>query len=173
MKRVTHNEKARDRELHIEAVGCTIDVRIGLTTFDDEQITSIYIRPDKYGDEDSWYFPDLPLVEGAVNIRVAKGQINRRFHVEDNGKDGPKREVYLDYVGRRWTVCFQMEGLRWASYVRNGSINLLLERYDAALLNNPDGGRLMWAGRTENAIELAKKNIKAIYRLFMNDEEGI
>lgn len=71
MKTVVHNEHARDKLLHIEAEGCIINVRVGLTDNWGRKVTSIEITPDQYAD-DEWHFPDAQESK-AMNVRVMHG----------------------------------------------------------------------------------------------------
>lgn len=70
MKRIRHTNRARDDLLHIEAEGCVINVRVGLTDNWGHKVTSIEILPDR-GKGEEWHLPDFD--KGALNVRVMEG----------------------------------------------------------------------------------------------------
>ena len=63
MKTVTHYKTARDKLLHIAAEGCIVNIRVGLSNTQGQEVTSIEILAD---DSDDW------KLDGVVNNRVIK-----------------------------------------------------------------------------------------------------
>lgn len=57
MKSVSLSERCRFRTLHVEAPGCIINIRFGLTTTEGRPVTSISISADgdRYSGEQAWW----------------------------------------------------------------------------------------------------------------------
>jgi len=70
MKTVVHTKRSKDQLLHVEAEGCIVNIRIGLTNMDGQEVTSVEIIPDNYCGE-RW------TLEGAINNRIIKQQEDR------------------------------------------------------------------------------------------------
>ena len=67
MKRIRHHPSKRNHEnnlLHIETDFCIVNIRIGLTDSNGNNVTSVEIIPDDYSGE-----PKV-TVEGSRNVRV-------------------------------------------------------------------------------------------------------
>ena len=63
MKTVHHFNTARDKLLHIETEGCIVNIRVGLSNTQGQEVTSIEILPDN---SDGWKF------DGTANNRIIK-----------------------------------------------------------------------------------------------------
>lgn len=64
MKTVHHFNTARDKLLHIEAEGCIVNIRVGLSNTQGQEVTSVEILADN----DGW------KLDGTVNNRIIKGE---------------------------------------------------------------------------------------------------
>jgi hypothetical protein len=64
MKSIQFGEQNRSGNLlHIETVGCVVNIRIGLMNTQGQAVTSVQIIPDDYADE-KW------TLDGTLNNRV-------------------------------------------------------------------------------------------------------
>jgi len=67
MKRIKFDESNRSGNiLHIETVGCVVNIRIGLQSMIGEKVTSVEIIPD-HNAEEKW------KLDGCNNNRIIKG----------------------------------------------------------------------------------------------------
>lgn len=72
MKTVVHTLPCRKRLLHIEAEGCIVNIRVGLTDADGRPVTSVEVLADQYSG-DRWSLDgDDATSRRATGIRVRK-----------------------------------------------------------------------------------------------------
>lgn len=72
MKTVSHTNKSRDKLLHVEAEGVTVNIQVGLVDYEGRQVTRIDVLPDgeSRGGDASGYVWDF--VDGARVVRRPK-----------------------------------------------------------------------------------------------------
>ena len=83
MKRIVHSANARDKLLHVEAEGCVVNIRVGLTDSEGRPVTSIEILPDQYVGEE-W---DL---DGTINNRVIRRAWEHPARPDDDPEPGDR-----------------------------------------------------------------------------------
>jgi hypothetical protein len=73
VKTVTHNERSRDKLLHIEAPGCIINIHVGLTDNTGRSVTAISINADgdRYSGDPAWWI-DGEKGNAGVGVRVVQ-----------------------------------------------------------------------------------------------------
>jgi len=71
MKTIVISERSRDKQLHIEAPGCIINIHTGLRTSDGQRATAITVQCDQYAGEPKWTLPDLGGAKH-FNVRVVE-----------------------------------------------------------------------------------------------------
>lgn len=54
MKTISISKRSRFRTLHIEAPGCIVNIRFGLTDTEGREVTNISITADQYAGEPKW-----------------------------------------------------------------------------------------------------------------------
>lgn len=57
--------------LHVEAPGCIVNIHIGLTTMDGQEVTAVSVKCDRYAGEPKWSLADHGFAE-AINLRVVQ-----------------------------------------------------------------------------------------------------
>ncbi len=100
MKRIRHTNRARDNLLHIEAEGCVINVRVGLTDNWSRKVTSIEILPDRYKGEE-WHLPDF--IDEVLNVRVMEGPSDKEKTEYLRQYEKLFRSLMGENMSRRWT----------------------------------------------------------------------
>jgi hypothetical protein len=71
MKTIVISERSKDKLLHIEAPGCIVNIRVGLSDSNGNAITSVEVKCDEYAGEPHVYLPDFDNAK-ALNVRVLK-----------------------------------------------------------------------------------------------------
>ncbi len=73
MKTVVLNKRSKHDVLHIEAPGCIINIRHGLTNRDGQAVTSINVIPDDhYAGEKAWRVVADGWDASGINVRVVE-----------------------------------------------------------------------------------------------------
>jgi hypothetical protein len=59
MKTVVFSKRSKETLLHVEAPGCLVNIRRGLSDMQGREVTSVQITADQYAGEDRFTIPEL------------------------------------------------------------------------------------------------------------------
>jgi hypothetical protein len=69
----TVSKRDNGQLIHIEAPGCIVNIRLGLSTVAGQEVTAITIQCDNYAGEAAWTMPDFENARH-LHVRVVKEQ---------------------------------------------------------------------------------------------------